>query len=98
MIFWSSSSLGLYHTAKAAHRRIYWPLPHTSLCCLQPLIEHLATQYVHRFSDVDYVDTFKFLAIKFEQQQVSPTAQLPALCAPTPYKDTLWSSLPLKRL
>lgn len=34
---------------------------------IKPLIDYLVTHYGHRFEDIDYVDTFKVLKIKYEQ-------------------------------
>ena len=37
---------------------------------LQELITYLVDHYSHRFAEIDYVETFKLLHIKYEQQQV----------------------------
>lgn len=75
--------------ARERARACWQPTPCEPYVCVcvraQPLIEHLASHYSHRFADIDYVDTFKMLKIKYDQQQVSVHAKACAAKSPEGY-------------
>lgn len=70
ILYLCSTSNFLSHPMRSCQSKLVGKSYPLCLFHAQPLIEHLVTHYSHRFAEIDYVETFKLLHIKYEQQQV----------------------------